>query len=595
MKDLSYSIVVGFVAFWTLSLSGLSAGQELKDIPPCDHPIFCDGPVLEAVQLAELYEDSKTFVDMTLKESSDTVLDAFADIDDPTDKAAIEEFVATYFEGPDLEFDDYEPTDWKENPLFLEKIEDATYRKWAEDLHRLWFTLGRKIKQDVKDDTDLYSLIYVDEYFVVPGGRFREFFYWDTYWIIKGLLLSEMYDTVRGMLRNWAALIDRYGKILNGNRVYFENRSQPPFFIPTVYEFYKATEDRAFLAEMMPFMEAEYTFWMNERTVEIYDESKQTNHTLNQYNVRMGKPRPESFREDRETTQDLSEDEAAVVYAEIASACESGWDFSSRWLGPEEDAPLSSMRTTKIVPADLNSIMCLSERAMVTLHNVMGNFDKVLEYSNAVKARISAVESVLWSEDAGTWLDFDLETGEGNNKFSVANIFPLWARCFVEDENGGVTNFETKVLEYLLNSEVLDYPGGIPSTLVDSGQQWDYPNVWPPLMEVAIQAIHSINSDEAKTIAYNLAANWTSSNWEKYDETNVMYEKYNCNDGTPGSGGEYIVQDGFGWTNGVILVLLDKYGDTLESTGDGSRLLTLSPIVLLGFCMCSRLIGSGRF
>ncbi|PIK34518.1 hypothetical protein BSL78_28656, partial [Apostichopus japonicus] len=312
----------------------LSSAQDLKDIPPCDHPIFCDGPVLEAVQLAELYEDSKTFVDMKLKESAETVLAAFEGLEDTTDKATMETFVADYFEGPNLEFETYEPTDWKENPLFLEKISDGTYKTWAKELHELWFTLGRKIKEDVNTNSELYSMIFVDDYFIVPGGRFREFFYWDTYWIIKGLLLSKCTTLSRGMLRNWGALIERYGKILNGNRVYFENRSQPPYFIPTVMEFYKSTEDRAFLAEMLPIMEQEYTFWMSERTVEVYDENTDANYTLNQYNVRMGMPRPESYREDRVTADGLLEDDAAEVYAEIASACESGWDFSSRWLGP---------------------------------------------------------------------------------------------------------------------------------------------------------------------------------------------------------------------------------------------------------------------
>lgn len=78
-----------------------------------------------------------------------------------------------------------------------------------------------------------------------------------------------------------------------------------------------------------------------------------------------------------------------------------------------------------------------------------GNNDKVVEYSSALDARIAAVEQILWDEDVGVWLDFDLETGEGKNQFSAANVAPLWARCFVEDPEGGVTDFESRSLEYL--------------------------------------------------------------------------------------------------------------------------------------------------
>ena len=42
------------------------------------------------------------------------------------------------------------------------------------------------------------SLIYLDHGFIVPGGRFREMYYWDTYWTILGLINSEMTETVKG-------------------------------------------------------------------------------------------------------------------------------------------------------------------------------------------------------------------------------------------------------------------------------------------------------------------------------------------------------------------------------------------------------------
>ena len=53
---------------------------------------------------------------------------------------------------------------------------------------------------------------------------------------------------------------------------------------------------------------------------------------------------------------------AAALHRELASAAESGWDFSSRWMADPDD--LASMRTTRIVPADLNAFLCRMEADM---------------------------------------------------------------------------------------------------------------------------------------------------------------------------------------------------------------------------------------
>ena len=106
-------------------------------------------------------------------------------------------------------------------------------------IHNRWKDLGRKVISDVKENPDKYSLIYMKKPFIVPGGRFREVYYWDSYWTILGLLVSGMEETVKGMLENFADLINKYGLIPNGNRVYYTKRSQPPLYIAMVEEYYK--------------------------------------------------------------------------------------------------------------------------------------------------------------------------------------------------------------------------------------------------------------------------------------------------------------------------------------------------------------------
>uniref|UniRef100_A0A915CMD9 Trehalase n=1 Tax=Ditylenchus dipsaci TaxID=166011 RepID=A0A915CMD9_9BILA len=84
--------------------------------------------------------------------------------------------------------------EWKESPPLLELIKDDALREWAMDLNVVWKNLCRQMKPDVEAHPDRYSLLYVPRRFVVPGGRYREFYYWDTYWTIKGLLVSGMHE-----------------------------------------------------------------------------------------------------------------------------------------------------------------------------------------------------------------------------------------------------------------------------------------------------------------------------------------------------------------------------------------------------------------
>ncbi|MDN3603265.1 trehalase family glycosidase [Belliella kenyensis] len=96
-------------------------------------------------------------------------------------------------------------------------------------------------------------------------------------------------------------------------------------------------------------------------------------------------------------------------------------------------------------------------------------------------------------------------------------------------------------------------PGGLVTTLVHSGQQWDAPNGWAPLQWIGFEAMINYGRlDLAKT----LAERWTRLNEEVFEKTGKMLEKYNVEDlETEAGGGEYPVQDGFGWTNGVYLAM----------------------------------------
>jgi alpha,alpha-trehalase len=169
--------------------------------------IFCQGPLLEAVQNAHLFHDSKEFVDMPLKYSPDVTLHAFHQLANKSDVQTIKTFVDEHFSPAGTELQGCHPGDWVAKPKSFEKIQDPVYRQWAYDVHSKWRSLCRRMKDDVRKNQDLYSLISVPYPFIAPGGRFREFYYWDTYWIVKGLLASEMVTTAQNMIRNLADMV----------------------------------------------------------------------------------------------------------------------------------------------------------------------------------------------------------------------------------------------------------------------------------------------------------------------------------------------------------------------------------------------------
>lgn len=78
-------------------------------------------------------------------------------------------------------------------------FQDANYKLFAEDIHHRWKDLGRQIKPELSS-SNRSTLIYLENPFIVPGGRFREVYYWDSYWTILGLLESEMTKTTKGNL-----------------------------------------------------------------------------------------------------------------------------------------------------------------------------------------------------------------------------------------------------------------------------------------------------------------------------------------------------------------------------------------------------------
>lgn len=535
--------------------------------------IYCEGPLLKAVQESRMFNDSKHFVDMPLVYDPAVTLRDFQQIADkiPENEELLINFVNSHFNPPGQDLEECFPEDWKEVLPKIANIHDERYRFWAEKLHMMWKDLCRQAKVDVYENPELYSLLYVPNRFIVPGGRFREFYYWDSYWIIKGLLYSEMFETARGMIKNFVYMVEHYGFVPNGGRVYYLLRSQPPMLTSMVYEFYKATGDAAFVRQMLPALVNEYKFWTSRRSTQ-YRESA----TLFQYKVDMKNPRPESYREDMELVQHLtSSTDKERVWSNIASAAETGWDFSSRWFAHEGVSAnrIASVRTWSIVPVDLNAFMCMNSWMLAELFKIKGDQTKSLLYEARYLQAKMLMKQMHWNETDGVWYDYDLEQHRHVDAYYISNALPLFAHCY-DDQNETVP---LRVYEYMKAIGAFNSTKGIPTSFIQSDQQWDSVNSWPPMVHMIIEGFRTSPSAFLRDFAEQLASQWLRTNFQAFQATDAMYEKYDCT-GTAGSGGEYEVQTGFGWTNGVVLDLLKSFGATVHfnETTEPSPLLAPS-------------------
>ncbi|CRL08140.1 CLUMA_CG020990, isoform A [Clunio marinus] len=548
-------------------INGLT--NEIDELPkPCPSEIYCHGRLLETVQMARIFNDSKTFVDMKLKESPSLTLKKFDEfmakfIDRVPDQNEIQLWVKENFEPAGSEFEDWVPEDYSKSPEILNKINDKSLRSFAEDLNKIWLDLGRKMKKEVADNQALYSIIYVQNPVIVPGGRFREFYYWDSYWIIRGLLLSEMVNTAQGMIRNFLSIIERFGFIPNGGRIYYSMRSQPPLLAPMIKTYFDHTKDYQLAIASVDILAREFEYWMQNHTVLV------KGHRMAKYGDKSSGPRPESFREDIETGKDFPNDtEREAHYSELKAAAESGMDFSSRWFidkNGTNNGDLRDLKTRSIIPVELNAILFWNAKIISEFYGYANLSDKQEEYYQMSEKFYKAVEEVLWNEEAGVWLDYDLINEKSRNYFVATNLSPLWMRCYNPSKRQYISD---RVVNYINENNLDSFPGGVPTTMNNSGEQWDKPNVWAPFQHMLIVGLDNLEDDRTKKIAQEWAQRWVLSNYIAYKDTGAMYEKYLANElGGHGGGGEYEVQKGFGWTNGVLFDLFDRYGAVLSSSG----------------------------
>lgn len=541
---------------------GLSQEDHSELPKTCGSPVYCYGSLLRTIQFSRIFNDCKKFVDLKMKYNVDTTLHNFDKLMNVTNnhptQGEVKNFVAENFEEED-ELMQWIPLDYNPHPSFLDEISNTDIRKFAEAIISLWPSLARQVKAEVKLMPDQYSFIPVPNGFIIPGGRFRELYYWDSYWIIDGLLVSEMTETARGMLDNFISIIQRFGFVPTGTRIYYLERSHPPLLVAMVYNYYKHTEDLDWIEDNIHHLEEEQMYWLEKRTRKV--NKNNVEYTLATYNSHSLGPRPESYREDVQVASYFKDARLQQeVYNDLKAAAESGWDFSSRWIFDHSDeirTNLSYTQTRRVIPVDLNAMLFMNFKLLSKLFFAVGKYQKSIEWHTKAKEWQNAIENILWDENDGIWYDYDLKKSEHRKKFFLSNLTPLWTKTF--DRKQGI-KFGNLAVKYLMNHKILDFLGGVPVSLRNSGEQWDFPNAWPPYQAILVHGLENTGSFIARREAKKLARRWIATNMRGYRKHDVIYEKYNAmRPGKHGSGGEYVVQSGFGWTNGIILRFIKTY------------------------------------
>lgn len=492
--------------------------------------IYAD--LFEAVQKSHLFKDSKTFVDARPKSDPAVILASFREKsrEEGFDLAA---FVASNFELPRDERNDFR---------------SDTQRPVRQHIELLWDDLTRPVESENRHS----SLISLPHPYVVPGGRFREVYYWDSYFTMLGLAASGRVDLVESMVKNFAFLIDHFGFVPNGNRTYFCTRSQPPLFVLMVELLARVKQDQTILERYLEPLEKEYAFWVS-GSGGLVDDADAIRRViaadggyLNRYWDASGLPRPESYAEDLALATE-SDREASGLYRDIRAACESGWDFGSRWL--ENGRSMASIRTTRIVPVDLNALLYRLEASLAEGFRMAGEKQREAFFSDRAVHRKRLIQSWFFDEQDGFFADLVLPDLSPSGRLSLAAALPLFLKI--------ATPRQARRVAEKIQTEFLR-PGGWVTTLCKSGQQWDSPNGWAPLQWIVYVGLRNYGFSAQ---AEEGARRWVENNVSVYRSSGRLLEKYNVEEiGKFAEGGEYTIQDGFGWTNGVLLCFMNELG-----------------------------------
>ncbi len=414
------------------------------------------------------------------------------------------------------------------------------------------------------DQIEQHGLLYLPHDYVVPGGRFNEMYGWDSYFIQLGLLRDGEYALAHSLVNQLLYEVEYYGTVLNGNRTYMLNRSQPPVLTMMALNYFQHSQDKAWLRSILPTLESYYHYWvvpphLNQAT------------GLSHYNALGAGPAPEVVSSERDEagrthyervleyyrTFQVSEYDVDLYYNreqdELTDLFYKG-DRSMRESGfdPTNRFGTFSVDIIHYVPVCLNVLLYQMECDLATINQVIGYPFAVTYWQSRSQMRAQLINQFLWDEAAGLYFDYNLREQQCRPYEFATTFYPLWAGVASEHQAKRVVENLDKFLA----------PGGLLTSLHVSGHQWDAPFGWAPLHLFAVQGLHRYGY---YTEAQDLAWKFIRMVVQEFATSGTLFEKYDVmqcsaqvSDGI--FFGYSSNEIGFGWTNGVVLELLALLG-----------------------------------
>ena len=433
------------------------------------------------------------------------------------------------------------------------------------------------------------GLLYLENKYVVPGGRFNEMYGWDSYFIVRGLVRDKRVDLARGMVENFFFEIEHYGAVLNANRSYYLTRSQPPFLTSMILSVYDAEkgagrEDRAWLAKAYDYATRDYALW-------IHDPHLAGSTGLSRYYDFGNGPAPESVKDETghyrqvaafflqqpdrgrnylvSKTQNSDQVFGPLFALQVCDSsqtmthpdCDSAGGVS---LGPEYYKGDRAMResgydisfrfgpygadTHHYAPICLNSLLYKSEKDLQQMSEILGRPKDGEKWRKRAETRKQNIQKYLWDAKRGLYFDYDFQKGSLSSYEYVTTFYPMWVGLATPEQARAI----------MKNLPIFEKPGGVVMSTHETGGQWDFPYAWAPDQLLADEGIRRYGfNEDADRVSYE----FLSTVAENFRRDGTIREKYNAvtrSSETQVTAGYSMNIVGFGWTNGVFLALLHE-------------------------------------
>lgn len=448
-------------------------------------------------------------------------------------------------------------TDEKKHYLYVSASEDIEQLKQhATDTSLIIQPLPKNVV-----DIKAHGLLYLPNPYVVPGGRFNEMYGWDSYFIVLGLLESKQYKLALGMLENFYYEIDHYGTVLNANRTYYLQRSQPPLLSAMVMAIYNSLSDPAILSKALPYLIKTHQYWTqgphaitkgglsryyafgqgpaDEVLASEKNELGQSHYDRIRDYIKAN-PSPQFARYYSTKHDQLT----PLFFKADRTMRESGFDPSNRF-GP------FNMDILDYWPVCLNSFLYKTEIDIARIYSLENKPEQATLWQQKAEHRKALINKYMWNENKGLYFDYNTHSQSQSDYVFATTFIPMWA--------GISTQRQAEQIRQHMGQ--LESTGGIVTSTTQSGNQWDYPFGWAPLQYFTTEGLSNYGFHQD---AQRIRCKFMTLIKNQFDEYPAIFEKYDVVHATRHTRkninyGYSSNEIGFGWTNGVYLKYLNPY------------------------------------